>query len=177
MCTLGFDAWFANHLGESQEEVSRLLEDKTAVRFLIAWSLLESKCFDSYAKIDKLPCYCQRLVNEEGFDLDSLSPIIEHFHSRYQDESRLSNLLNERKKRNTQPQHNEFKLLLKKPFDELCKYEKVFLIVLVVYRYRNNIFHGAKGVASWLQFEDQIKYCVQIMQFLITHATKEEKSA
>ena len=76
-------------------------------------------------------------------------------------------------------EHDEpsIKTLLKKPLDKLSNCEKVFLIVVVVFRYRNNIFHGSKRVESWLQYEKQIKYCIQIMQCLITHAIKKEKPA
>ncbi len=179
MCTLDFDTWFADYLRErtgevvprlDEGEVRRLLKDKNAARFLIAWSLLESNCFGGYAKGKDIPGYCQRLANKEGFDPVSLSPIIEHFHSRYQDKKLLSNLMYK---------HDEpsIKTLLKKPLDKLSDCEKVFLIVVVVYRYRNNIFHGSKGVESWLKYKKQIGYCIQIMQSLITHATKKEKLA
>ena len=164
MCTLDFDTWFADHLGERPEEVTRLLDDKTAVRFLIAWSLLEPRCFDGYAKGDNLSYHCQRLVNEEGFDHVSLRSSIEHFHSRYQDEGLHSDLMRGHTRPNIRP-------LLKKSLDELSNYEKVFLVVSVVFRYRNNIFHGSKSVESWLQYKAQMDYCIQIMQSLIAHIT------
>ena len=175
MCTLDFDTWFADHIGERSEEVTRLLEDKAAIRFLIAWSLLEPKCFSGFARRKDLPSHCQRLA-DEGFDPGPLSPIIEHFYSRYQCKKLLSNLMHENKKSKSEL-YTKFESLLEKPVDTLLNCEKVFLIVVVVFRYRNNIFHGSKGVESWLQFEDQIKYCVQIMQSLTTHATEKEKSA
>ncbi len=168
MCTLDFDTWFADHLGERPEEVTRLLDDKTAVRFLIAWSLLEPKCFGGFARGKDLPSHCQRLT-DGGFDPGPLSPIIKHFHSRYQCEERHLDLM----RGNTKP---DIKPLLEKSLDELSNCEKVFLIVSVIFRYRNNIFHGLKSVESWPQYERQIKYCVQIMQSLITHATEREKS-
>jgi len=185
MCTLDFDAWFADYLrGKTEEgvrrldeeEVARLLNEKIAVRFLIAWSLLESRLFDCDAKGNELSDYCQRLVNKEDFDPVPLCPIIKHFHSRYQCKKLLSNLMHEDRKPNRKL-YIKLKTLLEKPLDKLSNCEKVFLIVVVAYRYRNNIFHGSKGVESWLQFEEQIDYCIQIMQSLITHATEREKSA
>lgn len=167
MSTLDFDAWFADYLGERPEEVPRLLEDKTAVRFLIAWSLLEPRCFGGFARGKDLSYHCQRLVKEE-FDLVPLNPILEHFHSRYQCEELHLDLMRGNTKPNIKP-------LLEKSLDELSNYEKVFLIVSVVFRYRNNIFHGLKSVKSWLEYEEQIDYCIRIMQSLITHATEREK--
>ena len=77
MCTLDFASWFADYLRERTEEaesrldegeVLRLLDDKNAVRFLIAWSLLEQRCFGGYVTGKILSSHCQRLVNGEGFD-------------------------------------------------------------------------------------------------------------
>ena len=169
MCTLDFDSWLANHLGESHEEVERLLSDKATFQFLIAWSLLETNLFSGSATGRNLSGRCRSLVCEEGFDTAPLRPIIEYFHSRYQDQELLGELMGDYSGPNIKP-------LLKKPLDELSDVKRVLLIVVVVYRYRNNIFHGSKRAESWLKFGDQIKYCVQIMQSLITHATEKEKS-
>ena len=62
--------------------------------------------------------------------------------------------------------------LIKKSFTELSTADKLFFLVFVVYRYRNNIFHGNKGVQSWLQYRDQIRRCTQVMQALVTHAER-----
>ncbi len=176
MCTLDFDTWFADYLGGRPEEVADLLGNPTAIRFLIAWSLLEPRCFGGFARGKTLASHCQRLVNEEGFDPAPLGSIVEYFHSRYRDNKNLlSNLMHENKKPKSEL-YTKFESLLEKPVDTLLNCEKVFLIVVVVFRYRNNIFHGSKRAESWLKFEDQIKYCVQIMQSLITHATEKEKS-
>jgi hypothetical protein len=60
--------------------------------------------------------------------------------------------------------------LLERPFDEPTSEDKVFLLVSVVYRYRNNIFHGNKGVESWLHYREQIQHCLQSMQVLVSYA-------
>lgn len=49
-----FARWFAELLGQSELEVERLLRDRTAIQFLITWSLFESKCFDGYATSNKI---------------------------------------------------------------------------------------------------------------------------
>lgn len=160
-----FDVWFANHLGQSQQAVERLLRDKTAVRFLIAWSMLETSCFNGFAKGNELRGHCHRLTVDEGFDPLSLLPILGHFHARYQDKQLHSNLMH-------RMEHPDIKYLLQVPVDSLSNFEKVFFLVSVVYRYRNNIFHGSKGVASWLEFRPQIERCTEVMQALIAHASE-----
>lgn len=44
----------------------------------------------------------------------------------------------------------------------------------IVYRYRNNMFHGNKGLESWLQFEEQIKDCITVMKKLTVLPDKKD---
>jgi hypothetical protein len=163
MTEIDFDIWLSNYLGEDQIQVKYLLADKTAVRFLIAWSLLETSCFHGFAVARELKSHCCRIANDEGFDLSTLDLILNKFHARYQDHRLYNNLMHK-------SIHPDIKPLLDRCPDSLSNAEKLFLLLSVVYRYRNNIFHGSKGVKSWLQFKDQIVQCTQIMQALITHA-------
>ena len=162
-----FNTWFAAYLGESPNDVDVLLRDETAVRFLIAWSLFEKHCFLYHAKEKDIGKYCRRIVNDEGFNSSSLDPILEHFHARYQNKSRFDRLMYGR-------QHPDIKPLLARPVTSLLDIEKTFFLVAVVYRYRNNIFHGMKGVWSWLTYKPQIERCIKVMQVLITHAKRSQ---
>jgi hypothetical protein len=60
--------------------------------------------------------------------------------------------------------------LLKRPFNSLSAEEQVFIAVLTTYRYRNNIFHGNKGVDSWLEYKPQIRRCIDAMKAFVDHA-------
>ena len=40
-------------------------------------------------------------------------------------------------------------------------------LVYIVFRYRNNIFHGNKGALTWLRYEEQIEKCTEIMLLLL----------
>lgn len=165
MPSSNFDAWFADYLEQSQIQVEHLLRDKTAVRFLIAWSLLETSCFHGFAKGKELKTHCSRIADSEGFNSLPLTPILEHFHARYQDEKLYANLMHGNN-------HPDIKSHLGSSVDSLSNVERLFFLVSVVYRYRNNIFHGSKGVGSWLKFKPQIEQCIQVMQVLITHASQ-----
>ena len=59
--------------------------------------------------------------------------------------------------------------VLSKAASAATKVERAFLTVFVVYRYRNNIFHGNKGVDSWLGYREQIDLCTEVMQSFIAH--------
>jgi hypothetical protein len=60
--------------------------------------------------------------------------------------------------------------LLQQQFGSLGPHDLVFLVALVTYRYRNNMFHGNKGVRSWLQYKTQIGLCTNVVQSFVSHA-------
>lgn len=67
MPVASFDQWFANYLGQDELQVERLLRDKTAARFLIAWSLFETSCFGGFAKAKNLETFAMDLTTTKGF--------------------------------------------------------------------------------------------------------------
>ncbi|MDO8464205.1 MAG: hypothetical protein Q7S46_02990 [Gallionella sp.] len=162
-----FDQWFANYLAQDASEVACLLNDKTATRFLIVWSIFETSCFAKYKDIEDVAKY---LVGTAGFQPSELMVAANHFHNRYQDKELYGNLMWKQKS-------PKLEAILSRGFAALSADEIAFLTIFVVYRYRNNIFHGNKGVASWLKFQDQIKLCIKVMQTLITFVVEELQRA
>lgn len=163
-----FVHWLSQLLKQSELEVQRLLADETAMYFLLAWSLFESKCFHSDLKATKLPSFAEELANDNGLTLDSLCAPARHFHVRYQDRKKLNNLMPKDKTPNWVV--TAFKDLLSVPYDDLSKEQVIKLVAFVIYRFRNNMFHGAKGIRSWLQYREEIQLCVDALQVFVTYA-------
>lgn len=163
MPALTFEKWFANLLGQSEIDVECLLRDRSAIRFLMAWSMFESRCFAGNVKADSIHKFAERITAKEGFSSELLGASLRHFHERYQDKSRYRALMHK-------SENERLSTLIAKPIESLKSGEGVFLVTFVVYRFRNNIFHGNKGVQSWLQYEEQIRLCTEVMQQLISHA-------
>lgn len=166
---MNFERWLADLFGEAESEINLLLNDRSALHFLIVWSLFESKCFGGYMKIDHLNAFAAQLVKKESFDIKIVSGAAFHFHNRYQSAKRYKNLMHK------QPSSRMIGLL-NVPFDSLKPADIVFLASLVIYRFRNNIFHGNKGVNSWLKFKKQINLCTAAMQSFLSHAEAVEPS-
>ena len=160
---MNFESWLAKLLGQKKHEVQHLLADQTALHFLIAWSLLESKCFNGYVKVDHLDRFSKRIVEKESFDTATISKAASHFHARYQDKAKYKHLMYKQ-------DSPKMTSILQQSFSSLQPYEMVFLVALTVYRFRNNIFHGNKGVDSWLNYKQQIDYCIDAMQAFINNA-------
>lgn len=162
-----FANWLGKLLGQSKVEIQRLLANKNAWHFLLAWSLFESKCFSNDLKASKLSAFASDYVNSNGAML-GLIPPAQHFHARYQNKKKLANLMP--KGKTPEWMITEFKELLGIQYEHLTQEQAVKLVAFVVYRFRNNIFHGAKGVASWLSYQEQIRLCVEVLQVFVSHA-------
>jgi hypothetical protein len=156
-----FEHWLGSLLGQRPSEIERLISDETALQFLIAWSLFESKCFDGDLKTVKLKPYSERLASEQ-FVNPAVATIAAAFHSRYQDPTRLKNLMH----RQTS---TAFERALAAPFETLLPADRLLVVCVVACRYRNNMFHGNKGVSSWLAFRPQIRQCIDALQALVAH--------
>jgi hypothetical protein len=161
-----FANWLAAMLKEPELQVDRVLRDETALHFLIAWSLFESKCFKNELFAGRLRAFAERLPRE-GFAVEYLSGPLAHFHERYQVRQRLDNLLHHDK--TSQEVLDHFKRCLESPASALTATDQIFFVAFVVYRFRNNMFHGNKGVRSWLQFRPQVQLCTFAMQQFVAH--------
>ena len=63
-----FEVWYANLLGQRDFEVRRLLQDGAAIRFLIAWSMFEGRCFGDSANEEQIANLAERIVREGQID-------------------------------------------------------------------------------------------------------------
>lgn len=155
-----FEAWLGRYLKANHTQVSVLVKDRLAVEFLMSWSIFESDCFDGFCKVADLKQYSKKVAESSRFERQSFESFVTYFHQRYQDKAKLKKLLHSQK-------INQIEKILAKKTYELTQSEEIFLLLVVVYRYRNIIFHGNKGVSSWLAYKEQIKKCCHIMHQLV----------
>lgn len=146
------------------------MDKPIALQFLIAWSLYESKCYKGFLQARNL----RRVVDEfteTGFEPEGIAVQLHHFHERYRGAKGAKALENLVHGKSTPTEVlNDFKRCLSCPPGSLAANDQIFVVAFVVYRYRNNMFHGNKGVESWLRFQPQIEHCISAMQAFITHS-------
>lgn len=158
--TVLFQRWLAGHWQTDSDAVAEILADPLAVQFLIAWSIFESRFFVGRGSFSaKIEAFAKSYP--AGDRDEKLSQAAEHFHQRYKDRRLYDNLMH------TQPCNKLESLIYQKKYNALSDEESIFLLVWVIYRYRNNIFHGNKRVRSWLNYQEQIGFCVSAMQIII----------
>jgi hypothetical protein len=163
-----FEHWLGKLLCQDEREISRLLADRTALRFLIAWSLFESKCFAGFVRIGEIEHFSKRIV-AEGFDTAVTNDALAHFHNRYQCNRRYQHLMHRQACR-------RMDTMIQRSLDSFTPEDKAFFVTLVAYRFRNNMFHGNKGVASWLKYTDQISLCTSVIGHFVSHAEEARPS-
>lgn len=157
-----FIAWLAGLLKCELADARQLIEDRLALRFLITWSIFEAKCFSGFMRVENINSFAQK--KHEVASQNLIEEAARHFHLRYQNKEKLRNLLYK--------SANYIQDELIKSFEELSPEEKIKMVLFVVYRFRNNIFHGNKRVESWLRYREQIEHCISVMQVITTHTER-----
>lgn len=130
-----------------------------AGNFLILWNLFEKEFCDTNADKPKL----KNIANEyyTHFDTNILHEVFEGIKKRYQDENKFENLRfrNENIK-------NEVRNTLDKS-NNATDEEKLRAILYIIYRYRNNLFHGNKKLQLCEQkenFERSYKVLIELLK-------------
>ena len=158
--------WLAENLDTTPKNIENIINEEKATTYLWIWSIFEKRIFDGYMTTSKILNSSEILskyYNE--FNLDCIAKKI---YKRYQDNKRLKNLLHKDK-------NIRFESFLNKTFEDLSESEKIYLLLYTAYRYRNNIFHGNKGVLSWVNYSEEINDCLSIMMSIID-VNKKQKS-
>ena len=143
--------YLASYYETEVSEIDLLLSKEIATSFLLIWPIFEQTLFDGFCTKGDLT----KISTKSTFS-KSYNEIFSYFHQRYKDKQKYHNL-----------RHNdtyEFAdSILNKEIDVITDKEKMQFITYVVYRYRNNIFHGNKGLNSWLNYNKEIEYCILFM--------------
>jgi hypothetical protein len=159
-----FSDWLSKHLNANDRDIEIILKDELATKFFITWSIFEARCYNGFAKVSMIKKFVEDI--ESNIPQSTIEVDTKYFHNRYQDKNNYRHLIYD--KNNDDP---TFKGITEKEYATLSLYEKLYLLSFVIYRYRNNIFHGNKRIESWLKFRNEIQKCITIMQlFLDTKA-------
>ncbi len=140
--------------GEENEEPINAIDTTRALSFLLVWSIWEQKLFEGYCTMKELKKIAKDYnINYSHYDIESQ---VESFHKRYQDDEKWINLVNNK-------EAEFYHKIVRKDFSSLTNSEKLSLALFVVFRYRNNIFHGNKASFNWSRFDKPIQMCYEIM--------------
>ena len=149
--------------GASIDEIQDMLRNQTAISYLLIWPILEQRQFDGFMDVESILSASKKLGQYYNKELlTDLDDIVKYFFDRYN----INKGLNNEYYKALQPNGTvppEIKAILKnKYYSSLSLFpeKKVMLLLFVIYRYRNNIFHGNKSIERWLDYKKQINYCL-----------------
>lgn len=155
--------WLASYFQTTTKFVDEMLKDEKATTYLLVWPIFEQKLFNGFMKQVDIQSAASKYAVYYG-ELNA-DVAVQHFHDRYQDSRRYKNL-----------RHNDsatyITKILSQKIADLSNEDKLVLLIYVVYRYRNNIFHGNKGIASWSNYTTQINLCLDFMMAMLDCAEK-----
>ena len=163
-----FSAWLAEQLeAKSKEDIQKLCNKKHALYFLMTWNIFEKTLFDSDCRMGKA-LSASDLIGKLAVKFDSQEQAaLCRFFERYKNSSEYVRRLFD----TTKEGKDVFASYLKKEnfSDLLAEKEKAVKFALcIIIRYRNNMFHGNKGVSNWLAYRQQINDCTCLMQHFIS---------
>ncbi|WDM21272.1 hypothetical protein [Paenibacillus polymyxa] len=154
------EQWVKDKLNCRREDIERLFKSKTARNFLIVWNIYEIELFNKYCTLSLLGDVALRLSLSAR--VGELQGTIEYFHERYyKDKEKYRHLKN-----NQRPVEIPDKVA-SSPLSECSLEQKIHFLLFVLFRYRNNMFHGNKGLVNWLQYDEQIQSCTKTMCLII----------
>lgn len=150
--------WLANYFETTERYINEMMRDEKATSFLLIWPIFEQTVFGGFCQSKKLKLYAGKLEPYiDELDIDSM---MLHFHNRYQNKNHYHHLCH-------QDKNVAISNMLKSSVTQLSDEDKIYFLLYVVYRYRNNIFHGNKGIKSWSHYTKEINYCMGFMMNVI----------
>lgn len=105
--------------------------------FVLLWNLFEDLLCNNNANMNKIDNLIDRFI--DILDENKYQEIYEYFHNRYKDDGTKFKALKLRR-----PHKNLVKKILDDEFVD--KNNKLKFIMAIIYRYRNNLFHGEKDM-------------------------------
>ena len=131
---------FALGYGDLSEQERRAIMD-----FAILWSFFESQVLENHASAKAICCRTRRWRDAGLLRDEEFMPFLEYFVERYVDKDTLNQRFAHLKLRNNdKPELVKRVLLAGVTGKEVSVDEVVAAMLIIVYRYRNNLFHGLK---------------------------------
>jgi len=104
-------------------------------------------------------------IKKDKFNEDNINPIFCYFYEKYQDTNKFESL-----KFRKQGKDAEVKVKLTIMLNSMIEHnkgDKLYFIMAIVFRFRNNLFHGEKQLISIQYQEENFKYANQFLMHII----------
>lgn len=138
-----------------------LKSSKTASEFLFVWARFESGCFKGSLQVKEILAFveeyqeliCEKLLIEE----------LNYFHKRYHNCKDYYRHLKHKESNSGEVVVISNRVVANSHLKAVSKKDKLVFLIYLLYRYRNNMFHGNKRLSTWLKYDKEIRYCIHSM--------------
>lgn len=158
-----FDAelWVRENLRDAPSLKPETLQAVTG--FTLLWNLFEGLVCNNRANVDTFQRITQNLASTA--ELEKLvDKSVSFYRSRYVAGQKMNARFNGLKfRKNGRRQHVES--VLKGEVDDFV--DKVFALLIIVYRIRNHIFHGLKSAKTWDDQAENISQASRVLSLII----------
>lgn len=168
--------WLAEKLSQedstiTEESVDLILHNQNVMLFLCVWAIFEPTFSKEKYFHDK---DIKKMSERYKYlsDLSEVDCLSRYFHMRYHDQS--DKLIKLAYVKDYKCVSENIRRIVEQEYSYLNKNDKIYLLFYVVFRYRNNLFHGNKDITQWEHFETQINYCIQFMIKMIDEKESEK---
>lgn len=113
--------------------------------FLLFWNIFESKVCRNHAHVESICNRVDELVNKRNFNFEDYKEFYDYFKARYVESGKVN--------------HRFYHLSFRRPdkedlvkrvleSDNCNEREVIKALLIIVYRFRNNLFHGKKRIET-----------------------------
>ncbi|MGM8362699.1 hypothetical protein ACSV4D_12360 [Flavobacterium sp. ARAG 55.4] len=148
--------WLNNRFGINLNE-----EDLTSVKdFALIWNV-----FDSYVCLSNFSiATTEQELQQHQFDINDFQRFLDYFKNRYVTNSTLNGRFQHLNFRQSDRQELVAEVLLG---NNENVHDIILAMVIIVYRFRNNLFHGVKDIQVIDEQKDNFKNANELLQLLL----------
>ena len=128
--------------------------------FTLLWNLFENICCNKFAKIDEINNLIDSKIDNFDENNEIFTETFEYFYQRYQDKYRFIAL-----NFNNKAMEKLASKILSDTYTD--KNNKLKFIMSVIYRYRNNLFHGEKQMRYIRLQKENFKIANKFLMYFI----------
>lgn len=141
--------------------VDEFFEIQASSYFLLIWPIFEHDVCNGYMTSSKIRDIAKKYKN--CYDEMCIDDILKRFYDRYTDRNSPDSHWNSLCQNDLGEVVSQAERVLNQPWNKSKPVEKIQFGLYVIYRFRNNIFHGNKTVLEWLRNKPQIEDCVLVL--------------
>lgn len=162
--------WICNKLNiQESYKLENLYNNSFALNYLLVWTIFERTNFDKFMQVSKI----KKFAKSKKYFIYELENEFNNFYNRYkisvEGNQKRKGLCNQEECDNSKCSYFNnchFLKILKKSSNKITAEDKIYFLVYIIYRYRNNMFHGSKELETWEDYREQIEECINIMMKL-----------